>query len=296
MDVIYPQPVIHLLSNRFVVESVSAGAGHMVIITRNSEVAINNNTNNMHTNNHIKKDLYSDSKSLNNNQRLQSCSDSSNHKSEDVSHVIVDESSLTSELLSSPSHHHNNNTTTTVISSASSTSKSPTMISTNKVSVSSKYDSKQISPILSGSKSFISPKMQHHSDYNTTTQYTVASFSPPNPNIQVFNICRHKKVTELKNILAGGVFDVNIQDSAGNTPLIVACQNGHLIICEILINYGANVNITNYKGNSALHYSFNYGYEEIGCYLIRCGADEFQTNNEGLTCYEGLTQSDLDLL
>lgn len=76
----------------------------------------------------------------------------------------------------------------------------------------------------------------------------------------------------------------------------MACQNGHLLVCKALVDQGALVNASNLKGNTALHYSFNYGYEDIGNYLISCGADEFQINNEGLTCYEGLTQSDLDLL
>lgn len=64
----------------------------------------------------------------------------------------------------------------------------------------------------------------------------------------------------------------------------------------MLCAYGADLNATNLKGNTALHYSFNYGYDDIGLYLIESGADEFQTNHEGLTCYEGLTHSDLDLL
>ena len=114
-------------------------------------------------------------------------------------------------------------------------------------------------------------------------------------DLQIISWSRHKKMTELTAAIEAGA-SVNVQDAAGNTPLIIASQNGHFHVCKLLAASGANLNAANHKGNTALHYSFNYGYEEIGKYLIDCGADEFQTNKEGLTCYEGLTQSDLDLL
>lgn len=119
--------------------------------------------------------------------------------------------------------------------------------------------------------------------------------SPGSATSQLFSWVRHRKIAELTSFLAGGG-DANTQDSAGNTPLIVACQNGHMQACKLLLSHGANLNATNFKGNSALHYCFSYGYDDIGAYLIECGADEFITNLEGLTCYEGLTHSDLDML
>ena len=112
---------------------------------------------------------------------------------------------------------------------------------------------------------------------------------------QIFSWVRHKKISELSAYLAGGG-DPNLTDGAGNTPLIVACQNGNLQMCKVLLASRADLNAANHKGNTALHYCFSYGYEEIGAYLIGSGADEFQTNGEGLTCYEGLTHSDLELL
>ena len=80
----------------------------------------------------------------------------------------------------------------------------------------------------------------------------------------------------------------------GNTPLIVACQSGQMKVSKILLEYGADVNRSNSKRNCALHYCFNYGFEDIGKYLIDNGANEYATNFAGLTCYEGLTPSDLE--
>jgi hypothetical protein len=129
----------------------------------------------------------------------------------------------------------------------------------------------------------------------TTSSGVALPLSPSSATAQLFSWVRHKKVAELSSFLAAGG-DANTVDSAGNTPLIVACQNGHLQVCKLLLANSANLNASNFKGNTALHYCFSYGYEEIGEYLIKCGADDEQPNSEGLTCYEGLTQSDLDML
>jgi hypothetical protein len=129
----------------------------------------------------------------------------------------------------------------------------------------------------------------------TSSSGVALPLSPSSATAQLFSWVRHKKVAELSSFLAGGG-DPNTLDSAGNTPLIVACQNGHLQVCKLLLASSADLNASNFKGNTALHYCFSYGYEEIGTYLIECGADDLQTNSEGLTCYEGLTQSDLDML
>ena len=62
----------------------------------------------------------------------------------------------------------------------------------------------------------------------------------------------------------------------------------------MLVQGGADVNCSNNKGNTALHFCFAYGYEDLGKFLIIKGADEYACNSEGLTCYEGLTIHDID--
>ena len=113
---------------------------------------------------------------------------------------------------------------------------------------------------------------------------------------QLMSWVRHKKVPELTHALANGSVDVNSGDANGNTPIIVACQNGHMAICKILVQFGASLSIANKKGNTALHYCFAYGFTDIGEYLISVGADEYAQNNDGLTCYEGLCAADLERL
>lgn len=75
--------------------------------------------------------------------------------------------------------------------------------------------------------------------------------------------------------------------------LILSCQSGHLDLCRILVEAGADVNAKNQKGNTPLHYTLTYGFAEITRYLISQGADEYATNAEGLTCYEGLSARSL---
>mmetsp|Transcript_16577 Transcript_16577/g.24937 ORF Transcript_16577/g.24937 Transcript_16577/m.24937 type:complete len:602 (+) Transcript_16577:124-1929(+) len=115
----------------------------------------------------------------------------------------------------------------------------------------------------------------------------------PHSTDQFMSWVRHKKLSEIEQALANG-FDVDMADANGNTPLIVACQNGHISVCKMLVERGARVSGCNKKGNTALHYCFAYGFAEIGEYLISCGANEYAVNSDGLTCYEGLSAAALE--
>lgn len=108
--------------------------------------------------------------------------------------------------------------------------------------------------------------------------------------------CRHKKLPEIHHALRLPHVDINTRDSFGNTPLLVACQNGHVSVCQALVESGASVTVCNNKGNTVLHYCFAYGFRDMGNYLIENGANEYAVNSEGLTCYEGLSLSDLERL
>ena len=174
MDVINPQPVEHLL-NRFV-EYVSAGAGHMIIITSNLVRTIHSDAIHF-SQNHEENDINYESKSL---------------IVEEKYAKQISDSTIDSNIISDKN-------------SSAILSKSKYI---NK-SVSSKSDSKHtddnISPLSTGTgiKSF-SPQGNNNQ----------TAFSPSNPGNQIFNFCRHKKIVELKKLLSDGI-DVNIQDSAG---------------------------------------------------------------------------------
>jgi len=137
----------------------------------------------------------------------------------------------------------------------------------------------------STSTSTLYPHLAHSSHpsthkVNKTQLNTMAGSLKPSSNDfsqEVFSWVTHKRVPELSTYLTEGS-DPNIVDSAGNTPLIVACQNGHFGVVKMFLTHGADINASNHKGNTALHYCMNYGYEDIGNFLIENGADDFQTN------------------
>lgn len=96
---------------------------------------------------------------------------------------------------------------------------------------------------------------------------------------QCISWSRHRRMDEIEYALSRGV-DINVQDSMGNTMLIVAAQNRSTAVLNTLADRGADLNIANTKGNTALHYLFAYGFEAEAEWLIAQGADDYAQNLE----------------
>jgi ankyrin repeat protein len=70
--------------------------------------------------------------------------------------------------------------------------------------------------------------------------------------------------------------DINYQDSNGKSALINACFNNHFVIATYLIQHGAQVNLTNQYGETALFFAYTsksmlykyYSYEKIVNYQL----------------------------
>mmetsp|Transcript_16373 Transcript_16373/g.24141 ORF Transcript_16373/g.24141 Transcript_16373/m.24141 type:complete len:2281 (-) Transcript_16373:1010-7852(-) len=104
----------------------------------------------------------------------------------------------------------------------------------------------------------------------------------------VFSQARHGRLKRLEESLDNG-FDVNTEDEFGNSLLMIAVQNRHFKIAEILLSRGALLNHVNSNGNSALHFAFAYDTTgELGQYLIENGADDTIENSYGCTPYDGI--------
>mmetsp|Transcript_10966 Transcript_10966/g.25701 ORF Transcript_10966/g.25701 Transcript_10966/m.25701 type:complete len:155 (+) Transcript_10966:1-465(+) len=106
----------------------------------------------------------------------------------------------------------------------------------------------------------------------------------------IFSRARHGRYHECERILKSDV-GVDVKDEFGNTPLIVACQNGKKRLAKLFLRYKANINEVNSQGNTVLHYCFTYGYGDLGDYLISKGANPKTKNKNNLSCYEGLDQT-----
>jgi ankyrin repeat protein len=100
---------------------------------------------------------------------------------------------------------------------------------------------------------------------------------------------------ELVDIIRSYYNYVNLQDKCGNTALIKASEGGHLGIVQELLKHGADVNIQNHTGRTAIimcsitshsfWYSFGYNTNEskieIIKLLIKAGANLKICDNHG---------------
>ena len=91
----------------------------------------------------------------------------------------------------------------------------------------------------------------------------------------------HHQVVEL--LLKEGA-DVNIQNNNGVTCLMVASNNGHHQVVELLLKEGADVNIQNNDGWTALMIASQNGHHQVVELLLKEGADVNIQNNNGVTC------------
>ena len=66
------------------------------------------------------------------------------------------------------------------------------------------------------------------------------------------------------------------------TPIMAACECGHLSIVTYLINKGAFVDLQDTDGDTALHFAVEGGHLEIVSQLLSLGAPQLP-NNQGLT-------------
>jgi ankyrin repeat protein len=88
--------------------------------------------------------------------------------------------------------------------------------------------------------------------------------------------------------------DVNTRDNHGNTLFILVCQQGNKRLAKFLLRRRADMNMQNLNGNTALHYLYAYKHKELAEYIKAKGARDTTQNAAGLTCYEGLSQEDVD--
>jgi len=104
---------------------------------------------------------------------------------------------------------------------------------------------------------------------------------------RIYSLCRHNKYREIENLLEKGA-PVDATDEFGNTPLVIAAQNGYKRMTKLLLRHNADINAQNNRGNTPLHFSYAYGFKVLAEYLKEKGADDTIRNDGGLTCYQGL--------
>jgi peptidoglycan/LPS O-acetylase OafA/YrhL len=100
--------------------------------------------------------------------------------------------------------------------------------------------------------------------------------------------CVFGDLVTVKKYIASGA-DLNIREpEGGSSPLIVATLFGHTDIALALIEAGADVNLTNNDGSTALHTAAFFCRTEIVEALLKNGANKFIKNNADSTPAESV--------
>ena len=69
----------------------------------------------------------------------------------------------------------------------------------------------------------------------------------------VFSYARHNRVQDIERLLVRGV-PADSRDVHGNTIAIIGAQNGHKRVVKAALRRGADVNASNLRGNTCLHF------------------------------------------
>ena len=112
------------------------------------------------------------------------------------------------------------------------------------------------------------------------------------------SLARNGKFREVEELMNQPDWNVPIdyQDDQGNTLMHISAQNGNKRMIKLCLRRGGDINLQNINGQTPLHFAYAYGYEKLGEYMMRKGADDSIRNKDGLTCYEGLSSQELNLL
>ena len=85
---------------------------------------------------------------------------------------------------------------------------------------------------------------------------------------------------EVRQLLSGGLLNVNMMNHAKNSVLSLVALRGHCEIVQFLMDYGADPNTAGSKGNTALHVAANNGYKQVAQCLIARGVEINITTND----------------
>jgi ankyrin repeat protein len=103
---------------------------------------------------------------------------------------------------------------------------------------------------------------------------------------------RHNNFSMLKRLLRAHrnrescVKYINRVDVSGSTALVHAVWPGNYQIIAMLLATGADPNIQNLRGNTALHFACERNFRTLIKLLIRHGADPFVVNHSEHYCWE----------
>jgi hypothetical protein len=109
------------------------------------------------------------------------------------------------------------------------------------------------------------------------------------PDADLHTAVLYGKIEEVKQHIAAGT-DLNTKEPmGGSTPLISAITFDHTEIAEALIDGGADLEIQNKDGASALHVAAFFCRVELVQRLVDAKVDQSKKNNYGVTALESIS-------
>eukprot|EP00931_Biecheleriopsis_adriatica_P072889 TRINITY_DN47276_c0_g1_i1.p1 TRINITY_DN47276_c0_g1~~TRINITY_DN47276_c0_g1_i1.p1 ORF type:complete len:1210 (+),score=282.39 TRINITY_DN47276_c0_g1_i1:26-3655(+) len=102
-----------------------------------------------------------------------------------------------------------------------------------------------------------------------------------------FSFVRHNRFEAVEALIQQENDILVARDEYGNNLLHIACQNDHRRIAKLLLKNGIQVNDQNNRGNTPLHYCYQYNFMQLSDYLIAHGAEETLANKAGLMPAQG---------
>lgn len=94
----------------------------------------------------------------------------------------------------------------------------------------------------------------------------------------------HNKIAEILLNTTNQANDV--EPEKGFTPLLIAATNGHIAMVRLLLEHGADPNLRNYDGVTALHNAVYENQLDIVALLLEAGADPNIKDRFGNTAYD----------
>ncbi|KAN0137681.1 Ankyrin repeat-containing domain protein [Lactarius tabidus] len=101
---------------------------------------------------------------------------------------------------------------------------------------------------------------------------------------------RREGQQDIMRLLLDHGANVDMRDNSGNTALHFAVSEGHPDIMRLLLDCDANVNMRDISGNTALHVAASEGHLEVARILLKLGANVNSQNDMGLTPLQRASQ------
>ena len=97
-------------------------------------------------------------------------------------------------------------------------------------------------------------------------------------------IASHKVFADVVELLIDAGADIEVTDDKGRSPLHTACLNGNIAVVKMLVKAGAEVRATDNEGSTCLHIASYYGRTETLRYIAGLpGVDVNHADENGMT-------------